>query len=72
MNEEKRLRRAAGLTQFALARKARVPKSKIADVETGRGQYTDAERDRVFAVLRQFIAENLKALVPSTTDDHDN
>jgi predicted transcriptional regulator len=63
MNDEKRLRRASGLTQFALAREARVPKSKIADVETGRGTYTKDERKRVLAVLTEAIGANSRALL---------
>ena len=62
MNKEKRLRRAASLTQFALARKAEVPRSKIADVENGRARYTNAERERILAVLVELIDANIAAL----------
>jgi transcriptional regulator with XRE-family HTH domain len=62
MSKKRTLRRAADLTQFALARTARVPRSKIADVETGRGQYTPAERRRILAVLAHRIGRNMAEL----------
>ena len=62
MSKEKGFRRVAGLTQYALAREARVPRSKIADVESGRGEYTPAERKRILTVLAVRIGKNLEAL----------
>lgn len=60
MDNLPKLRRAAGLTQHALGRKAKVPRSKIANVETARAMFTDAERGRVLAVLAESISENTK------------
>lgn len=62
MSREKGLRRASGLTQFALAREARVPRSKIADVESGRGEYTPSESKRILTVLAVRIGKNFEAL----------
>jgi len=65
MDEERRLRRlrrASGATQFILARKTHVSRSKIADAESGRARYTDAERKRILAVLVELIDANIAAL----------
>ena len=60
MKNLKKLRRIAGMTQFALARKSRVSRSKIADVETERGVFTDAQRGRVLSVLTTHISKNVR------------
>jgi transcriptional regulator with XRE-family HTH domain len=57
-----RLRRAAGLTQHALGRKARVGRSKISDVEIRRAEFTDAERGRILAVLADHIGKTVADL----------
>jgi transcriptional regulator with XRE-family HTH domain len=57
-----RLRQAAGLTQYALARKARVGRSKISDVEIGRAQFSDAERSRVIAIVAVQVGKTVEAL----------
>ena len=55
-------RRQAGYTQYELGKKTETPRSKIADVETGRAQFTPAERRRILAVLAVRIERNLKDL----------
>lgn len=57
-----RLRRAAGLTQYALARKARVGRSKISDVEIGRAVFTDAEHSRIVTTLALHVGKTVEAL----------
>jgi transcriptional regulator with XRE-family HTH domain len=64
-----RLRRAGGLTQFALGRKARVGRSKISDVEIGRAEFTDVERSRVLAVLAVHVGRTVKDLNASLDSD---
>jgi len=60
-----RLRRAAGLTQYALARKARVGRSKVSDVEIGRAEFTNFERARILAVLAACIGRTVADLSAS-------
>jgi transcriptional regulator with XRE-family HTH domain len=62
MSDEKRLRRAAGLTQYELARRAHISKTKIADVECGRGHYNDTQGKRIVRVLVEAIGANVQAL----------
>ena len=61
--EFKRLRRAAGLTQYELCRRARVPRTKIADVEAGRGRYAEEELTRIAKVLTDAMNKNLDQLI---------
>ena len=56
------VRRASGLTQHALAREARIPRSKIADVEIGRASFTPEEQARVVAALGSAIRKNLEQI----------
>ncbi len=69
MADFKKLRRVAGLPQLILGRKARVSRSKIADVESGRGKFTDAERTRILAVLAESIGRNVADLNASLEPD---
>lgn len=62
MKEIAIIRRAAGLTQYALAREAQVPRSKVADVEIGRASFTSEEQVRVVAVLGSAIRKNLEQI----------
>ena len=71
MKDLKKLRRAAGLTQFALNRKAKVARSKIADVESGRGTFTQAEGLRIKAVLADSIRENITSLDAAIRSESD-
>lgn len=57
MENLKKFRQMAGLTQFKLSRKARVSRSKIADAETGRAEFSEQEADRIIDAL----AAGLKA-----------
>ena len=55
-----KLRRTACLTQHALGEIAKVSRAKIANVETGRAEFTAAEAQRILAVLGKAISENAK------------
>jgi len=55
-------RRAAGLNQYELGGLAKVGRSKIANVETGRATFTAAERARIVKVLSIRIEQNVKDL----------
>lgn len=55
-------RNQADLTQYELGKKTKIPRSRIADVETGRAVFTPAERARVLEVLGKRIEQNLKNL----------
>jgi predicted transcriptional regulator len=59
MKSLSKLRRAAGLTQHALGVRAKVPRSKIANVETDRATFTDDERRRVLTVLTGYAKQNI-------------
>ena len=54
----KKLRRAAGLSQFALARKSRVPRWRIAYCETQRACLTEEEWTRIVKALAVAIKRN--------------
>jgi|HubBroStandDraft_4_1064222.scaffolds.fasta_scaffold1938857_1 predicted transcriptional regulator len=69
MRNLKKLRRIAGMTQFALARKSRVSRSKIADVETERGVFTEAQSRRVLSVLTTCISKNVEDANASLISD---
>jgi hypothetical protein len=69
MDNLPKLRRAAGLTQHVLGRKAKVPRSKIANVETDRATFSDAERQRILAVLAAHIGQTVADLNASLTSD---
>ena len=56
------LRRAAGLTQYGLGRKARVGRSKISDVEIGRATFNDIEESRILLTLTKCIGANVAKL----------
>ena len=58
MRNLRKLRRVAGMTQYVLAKKARVSRSKVADVETDRAEFTDSEKRRVLTVLGAAIVKN--------------
>lgn len=62
MKNMAQFRRTADLTQFELANLSKVPRAKIANVETGRVELTPAEARRIFAVLVKRIERNLAAL----------
>jgi predicted transcriptional regulator len=62
MSDDKRLRRAAGLTQHGLARKAHVAAWKIVEVESGHSHYSDVQRKRILRVLVEAIGKNIQAL----------
>lgn len=62
MQNLSKYRGAAGLNQYRLGGEAKVGRSKIADVETGRAMFTPAERKRILKVLSTHIEENLKDL----------
>jgi transcriptional regulator with XRE-family HTH domain len=64
-----RFRRAGGLTQYDLGRKAKVGRSKISDVEIGRAEFTDAERSRILAVLAVHVGKTVEALNTSLESD---
>lgn len=65
MKNLSRLRQAAGLTQHALGEIAKVPRSKIANVETGRAEFTDTEAERIRIALGKEVRENFKAISQS-------
>jgi len=58
----KKIRRANGLSQHALARKSGVPRWRIAFAETGRLTLTDEERSRILVALARYIGKNVEAM----------
>jgi predicted transcriptional regulator len=57
-----KLRRVAGMTQFTLSKRARVPRSKIADVEAGRAEFNQCELDRIINALASSLTASLVEL----------
>jgi transcriptional regulator with XRE-family HTH domain len=60
METLKRLRRASGLTQAALAKKSKVQRWKVAHVELDLATFTPEEQSRVLKALAEAISENAK------------
>jgi transcriptional regulator with XRE-family HTH domain len=64
-----KLRKAGALTQHRLGGLAKVGRSKIANVETGRAEFTPAERQRILAVLAVSIGQTVAELNTSLASD---
>jgi predicted transcriptional regulator len=64
-----KLRKVAGLTQFTMAKKSGVSRWTVANYETGRVEYTPAERKKILAVLIDAIQKNVVDLQRELQND---